>query len=158
MVEMGPTRRQATPASASLASSRESTPEHGRITPSVGGGKDEDDLTYEGKSITLRDILVRAGDATFAHFDILRERYLSFSLFFSSAQAAQALKEVHTSKKNISHGLIVLCARLLGHAKVARLLSVLDGNPCRRRHPAYPTRVAAGTPRVSLFCLTVIAD
>ena len=30
--------------------------------------------------MTLRDILVRAGDATFAQFDILRERYLSLSL------------------------------------------------------------------------------
>jgi len=39
----------------------------------MGDGKDEDDWGYEGRSMTLRDILVRAGDATFAHFDILRE-------------------------------------------------------------------------------------
>ena len=40
----------------------------------MGDGKDEDDWCYEGRSMTLRDILVRAGDATFAHFDILSER------------------------------------------------------------------------------------
>jgi hypothetical protein len=39
----------------------------------MGDGKDGDDWSYEGGSMTLRDILVRAGDATFAHFDILRE-------------------------------------------------------------------------------------
>jgi hypothetical protein len=39
----------------------------------MGDGKDEDDWSCEGRSMTLRDILVRAGDATFAHFDILRE-------------------------------------------------------------------------------------
>jgi hypothetical protein len=48
----------------------------------MADGKDEDDWTYEGKSTTLRDILVRAGDATFAHFDILSEQ---MSLFFSSS-------------------------------------------------------------------------
>ena len=74
MIQTGRARRQPQPTSASLLSSRESTPEHGRITPSAGGGKDEDDWSYEGKSMTLRDMLVRAGDATFAHFDILRER------------------------------------------------------------------------------------
>jgi hypothetical protein len=64
----------------------------------MGDGKGEDDWSYEGKSMTLRDILVRAGDATFAHFDILRERYLSFSLSFRlCAQAAQAPKEAHIS-------------------------------------------------------------
>jgi hypothetical protein len=95
---MDPARLQARPASASLASSRGSTPERGTRIPPVGDGKDEDDWGYEGKSMTLRDILVRAGDATFGHFDILRERYLSF--FSSSrlfAQAAQAPREAHIS-------------------------------------------------------------
>jgi hypothetical protein len=73
MIQMGPARRQVSPTCASLASSRESPPEHDRLTPDAGGGKDEDDWSYEGKSMSLRDILVRAGDATFAHFDILRE-------------------------------------------------------------------------------------
>ena len=73
MVQMDPARRQARPACASQASSRESTPENGTATPPMGDGKDEDDWSYEGRSMTLRDILVRAGDATFAHFDILRE-------------------------------------------------------------------------------------
>ncbi len=73
MVQMDPARRQAGRACASLASSRESTPENGTITPPMGNGKDEDDWSYEGRSMTLRDILVRAGDATFADFDILRE-------------------------------------------------------------------------------------
>ena len=59
----------------------------------MADGEDEDDWTYEGKSMTLRDILVRAGDATFAHFDILSEQRPSFSLPLYSAQAAQALKE-----------------------------------------------------------------
>jgi len=86
MVRVDPARPQARPASASLAPSRESTPERGTRIPSVGDGKDEDDWSYEGKSMTLRDILVRAGDATFAHFDILRERYLSF---FSLSTLAQ---------------------------------------------------------------------
>ena len=36
--------------------------------------------------MTLRDILVRAGDATFAQFDILRERYLSLSYFYYSTR------------------------------------------------------------------------
>ncbi|KAI0306038.1 hypothetical protein B0F90DRAFT_1695561 [Multifurca ochricompacta] len=71
MIQTGPSRWQAPPASP--ASSRESTPEHGTKSPSVGGSKDENDWSYEGKSMTLRDILVRAGDATFAHFDILHE-------------------------------------------------------------------------------------
>jgi hypothetical protein len=69
---MDPVRRQARPACASQASSRERTPENG-TTPPMGDGKDGDDWSYEGRSMTLRDILVRAGDATFAHFDILRE-------------------------------------------------------------------------------------
>ena len=72
MVQMDPVRRQARPACASQASSRERTPENG-TTPPMGDGKDGDDWSYEGRSMTLRDILVRAGDATFAHFDILRE-------------------------------------------------------------------------------------
>ena len=71
--QMDPARRQARPASVSLAPSRESTPEHGTTSPAMDDGKVEDDWSYEGKSVTLRDILVRAGDATFAHFDILRE-------------------------------------------------------------------------------------
>lgn len=70
---MDPARRHARPACASQASSRESTPEIGTTTPPMGDGKDGDDWSYEGGSMTLRDILVRAGDATFAHFDILRE-------------------------------------------------------------------------------------
>ena len=78
MIQTGPARRRPPPAS-QASSSRESTPEHGTATLSEGDGKDDDDWGYEGKSMTLRDILVRAGDATFAHFDILRERYLSFS-------------------------------------------------------------------------------
>ncbi len=65
MVQMDPARRQAGRACASLASSRESTPENGTITPP--------DWSDEGRSMTLRDFLVRAGDATFADFDILRE-------------------------------------------------------------------------------------
>ena len=77
MIQTGPARRGPPPAS-QASSSRESTPERGTATPSEGDGKDEDDWSYEGKSMTLRDILVRAGDATFAHFDILRERYLCF--------------------------------------------------------------------------------
>ncbi|KAI9464478.1 hypothetical protein BJY52DRAFT_1249355 [Lactarius psammicola] len=71
MIQTGPARWRPSPAS--QASSRESTPERETATPSEGGGKDEDDWSYEGKSMTLRDILVRAGDATFAHFDILHE-------------------------------------------------------------------------------------
>jgi hypothetical protein len=63
----------------------------------MGDGKDEDDWSYEGRSLTLRDILVRWGDATFAHFDILGERCPSFSLPLGSAQVAQALKETHIS-------------------------------------------------------------
>jgi hypothetical protein len=63
----------------------------------MADGEDEDDWTYEGKSMTLRDILVRAGDATFAHFDILSEQCPSFSLPLYSAQAAQALKEGYIS-------------------------------------------------------------
>jgi hypothetical protein len=64
----------------------------------VGDGKDEDDWCYEGKSTTLRDILVRAGDATFAHFDILRERYLSLFIFSRPLRkAAQAPTEPHIS-------------------------------------------------------------
>ncbi len=74
MIQTGPARWRPSPAS--RASSRESTPERETATPSEGRGKNEDDWSYEGKSMTLRDILVRAGDATFAHFDILRERYL----------------------------------------------------------------------------------
>jgi hypothetical protein len=80
MVQKDPARPQARPTCASLASSRESTPEHGTTTPPMGDGKNEDDWCYEGRSMTLRDILVRAGDATFAHFDILSERCF---LFFS---------------------------------------------------------------------------
>lgn len=33
----------------------------------------EDDEVYEGKSMSLRDILVQAGDATFAQYDLLGE-------------------------------------------------------------------------------------
>lgn len=77
MVQTGAARWRPPPAS-QASSSRESTPERGTATPFEGDGKDEDDWSYEGKSMTLRDILVRAGDATFAHFDILREPYLSF--------------------------------------------------------------------------------
>jgi hypothetical protein len=73
VVRVDPARPQARPASASLAPSRESTPERGTRIPSLCDGRDEDDWSYEGKSVTLRDILVRAGDATFGHFDILRE-------------------------------------------------------------------------------------
>lgn len=79
MVQMDPVRRQARPACVSQVSSRESTPENGTTTPPMGDCKDEDDWSYEGRSMTLRDILVRAGDATFAHFDILREWTLIFS-------------------------------------------------------------------------------
>ena len=82
MIQTGSARWRPPPAS--QASSRESTPERGTATPSEGDGKDDDDWGYEGKSMTLRDILVRAGDATFAHFDILRKRYLSLSLTRSS--------------------------------------------------------------------------
>lgn len=71
MMQTGSARWRPPPAS--QASSRESTPERGTTTPFEGDGKDEDDWSYEGKSMTLRDILVRAGDATFAHFDILHE-------------------------------------------------------------------------------------
>jgi len=73
VVQLDPARREGQPACASLASSRESTPGHGTTTPPMADGEDESDWTYEGKSMTLRDILVRAGDATFAHFDILNE-------------------------------------------------------------------------------------
>ncbi|THH11397.1 hypothetical protein EW146_g8059 [Bondarzewia mesenterica] len=42
-----------------------------------GGRREEDDgregELYEGKSVSLRDILVRAGDVTFAQFDILHD-------------------------------------------------------------------------------------
>ncbi|KAH9967442.1 hypothetical protein BC827DRAFT_1174206 [Russula dissimulans] len=72
MVPMEPVMLRARRASVSRGSSRGSTPERG-TTPYEGDGKDEDDWSYEGKSMTLRDILVRAGDATFAHFDILHE-------------------------------------------------------------------------------------
>ncbi|KAI9464815.1 hypothetical protein F5148DRAFT_1150114 [Russula earlei] len=73
MVQMDPVRPRARLASASLGSSRESTPERGISTRYMSDGKGEDDWSYEGRSMTLRDILVRAGDATFAHFDILHE-------------------------------------------------------------------------------------
>ncbi|KAI0313204.1 hypothetical protein OF83DRAFT_1142519, partial [Amylostereum chailletii] len=36
-----------------------------------GEEEEEEEVVYEGYSVTLRDILVRAGDSTFAHFDIL---------------------------------------------------------------------------------------
>lgn len=42
--------------------------------------------------MTLRDILVRAGDATFAQFDILRERYLSL-LFTTTLHAGRTNPE-----------------------------------------------------------------
>ncbi|KAF8269690.1 hypothetical protein EI94DRAFT_924825 [Lactarius quietus] len=98
MIQTGPARQLPAP-----ASSRESTPERGTATPSEGDGKDDDDWGYEGKSMTLRDILVRAGDATFAHFDILRERYLSFSHLFIALKAAHIRgggKNVHVSWLN----------------------------------------------------------
>ncbi|KAI0272386.1 hypothetical protein BC834DRAFT_345080 [Gloeopeniophorella convolvens] len=72
-VQSGPRAARQEAARASVPSSRASTPERGSATPSAGAGSDEDDWIYEGKSMTLRDILVRAGDATFAHFDILHE-------------------------------------------------------------------------------------
>jgi hypothetical protein len=77
-IQTAPARQLPPPAS--QPSSRESTPERETATPSERDGRDDDDWGYEGRSMTLRDILVRAGDATFAHFDILRERYLSLSL------------------------------------------------------------------------------
>ena len=50
----------------------------------MADGKNEDNWTYEGKSTILRDILVRAGDATFVHFDILSEQIPLLLFFFSS--------------------------------------------------------------------------
>jgi hypothetical protein len=34
------------------------------MMPPMAVGKDEDDWSYEGRHMTLRDILVRAGNAT----------------------------------------------------------------------------------------------
>ena len=76
--------------------------------------------------MTLRDILVRAGDATFAHFDILRERYLSLSLtqfFRLYTLDALALKRwrIYSEKKNVHVGWLNCSASQICHAKVARL-------------------------------------
>jgi len=73
MVQMEPARRQAGRACASLASSRECTPENGTTTPPMGNGKDEDDWSYEKRSMTPHGIFVRAEDTTFPGFDVLRE-------------------------------------------------------------------------------------
>lgn len=135
MVRLDPARLQARPASASLAPSRESTPERGTRIPSVGDGKDEDDWCYEGKSTTLRDILVRAGDATFAHFDILRERYLSLFLFLST------LAQGRTGPDGGTYLLLrtdcTVCHPERCHAQLARLANVFDPN----------CFAAVGTPR-----------
>lgn len=74
--------------------------------------------------MTLRDILVRAGDATFAHFDILREPYLSFHHSFFRIYTGLAPKAVHIPprREKNNKNLVDLC--LLCHAKMARLLSV----------------------------------
>jgi hypothetical protein len=108
--------------------------------------------------MTLRDILVRAGDATFAHFDILRERYLYFfHLFFrlyTLALLALEVAHIFREKKNVH----VRCASQTCHAKVARLSNVLH----------WKTDAAVGTPRTPhawqrgprgflIFCLAVIA-
>lgn len=47
----------------------------------------EDDEVYEGKSMSLRDILVQAGDATFAQYDLLGERSRLILLSFSCQYA-----------------------------------------------------------------------
>jgi hypothetical protein len=148
-------RRQTQPTNASLASSRESTPEHGRITPSAGGGKDEDDWSYEGKSMTLRDILVRAGDATFAHFDILRERYLSHSLAFGPAQAAQALKEVHIFQREpFTHPDCIVWQAVLPR-QVGKAVKRVGREYLQPSAPRVPHTRA---PRVSFFVLLLSPD
>jgi hypothetical protein len=77
--------------------------------------------------MTLRDILVRAGDATFAQFDILRERYLSLFTHSSDSGYTSPGSGAYTrrGKKKLFTQLVELCVSTLCHAKVARLLSVL---------------------------------
>jgi hypothetical protein len=150
MVQTDPARLQARPASASLASSRGSTPERGTRIPSVGDGKDEDDWGYEGKSMTLRDILVRVGDATFAHFDILRERYLSFSLPLDYLHRPHRPRRWHIFPFERTDCIVCHPARC--HAQMARLSNVFNRN-CLTAigSPRIPAHVAAGTPRISPF-------
>lgn len=54
----------------------------------------EDDEVYEGKSMSLRDILVQAGDATFAQYDLLGEcsrlLLLSFSCQYAHVLGCQS--------------------------------------------------------------------
>jgi hypothetical protein len=85
----------------------------------MGDGKDEDDWSYEGRSMTLRDILVRAGDATFAHFDILRE-----SLIFSSSSLCTGRTGPEGDTHFLLCRLIKSCTTLRCHAKLARLSNV----------------------------------
>jgi hypothetical protein len=86
----------------------------------MGDGKDEDDWCYEGRSMTLRDILVRAGDATFAHFDILSERCF---LFISSSRLCTGRTGPEGNTFPFMP-LIKSCMTLRRHAKLARLSNV----------------------------------
>lgn len=125
---MDPARLQARPASANLAPSRESTPERGTRIPSVGDSKDEDDWSYEGKSMTIRDILVRAGDATFAHFDILRERYLSLSPFFYLDPCIRPHRPRRRHTFPFENPDCTVCHPARCHAQMARLSNVFGSN------------------------------
>ena len=102
--------------------------------------------------MTLRDILVRAGDATFAQFDILRERYLSLLLLLLYTLAALTRKVAHIH---------VGCASQLCHAKVARRSNVLhwktDGDCVAVGTPRTPHAWQRGPRGFLIFCLTVIA-
>lgn len=58
----------------------------------------EDDEVYEGKSMSLRDILVQAGDATFAQYDLLGMFAFTLAISLVSVCSCSWVSKLRTTK------------------------------------------------------------